>query len=246
MGHSSPEVHTFFPKHLTVRRVLESAWADAPVSKPSLDDEAKHRVSACLRWFQEELNITPSRLSARPSLTVLDQKFQSALTTSNKAEVAHIVDETQNLLQDPSALDWATQISFRDLPFSSQRLLLFLRSIVSSPDLVILDEAFSGMDAETRDKALLFLSHGETMSRVAKGNAGVRTSLLADMHEVRLHGLSEKQALLTISHSKEDVPGCVRQWICLPELGEGRAPRWGSLQGPLELNPEGWNEIWGV
>ena len=95
-----------------------------------------------------------------------------------------------------------------------------------SPPLVILDEAFSGMDEAVRDRALSFLSHGE------KGD-GV------------MEGLSEEQALLVISHAKEDVPGCVREWICLPEPGEQRGPRMGQLGGPLELNPEGWKEIWG-
>ncbi|KAI7656438.1 P-loop containing nucleoside triphosphate hydrolase protein, partial [Hortaea werneckii] len=36
MGHSSPEVHAFFPKQLTVRRAIESAFADAPLAKPKL------------------------------------------------------------------------------------------------------------------------------------------------------------------------------------------------------------------
>lgn len=56
MGHSSPEVHAFFPKQLSVRRVLESAWADAPLSKAKLSSEEKSRVDACLRWFARELN----------------------------------------------------------------------------------------------------------------------------------------------------------------------------------------------
>jgi hypothetical protein len=41
------------------------------------------------------------------------------------------------------------------------------------------------------------------------------------------------------------VPGCVREWICLPEPGEQKAPRMGELAGPLELNPKGWEAVWG-
>jgi ABC-type molybdenum transport system ATPase subunit/photorepair protein PhrA len=33
MGHSSPEVHAFFPKNISLRRTLESAWADAPLAQ---------------------------------------------------------------------------------------------------------------------------------------------------------------------------------------------------------------------
>ena len=246
MGHSSPEVHTFFPKHLTARKALASAWADTPMSRPNLSENAKRRINACLRWFNDELNLSTSSrpVSKRTSISELERRYQAAMSRSDKPAIAHLVQDAQNLLQDSASLAWADELIFRDLPFSSQRLLLFVRSIVAEQELVILDEAFSGMDPSTRTKALLFLSHGETLS--SSPNKGVQPSLLADMEEVTVRGLSHQQALVTISHSKEDVPGCVRNWICLPEPGEGRAPRWGTLKGPLELNPQGWDRIWGV
>ncbi|KAM0717600.1 hypothetical protein Q7P37_007452 [Cladosporium fusiforme] len=196
MGHSSPEVHAFFPKDLSLRRTLESAWADAPLAKPTLDDAAKQRVDACLRWFARDL-----------------QPQDESVGNSN-AE------------QD---ISWAKEVRFAELAFSAQRLALFLRAIVHRPPLVILDEAFSGMDEAVRDRALAFLSQGEKSG----GGQGV------------MEGLGEEQALLVISHAKEDVPGCVREWICLPEPGENKTPRIGELAGPLELNPRGWDEIWG-
>ncbi|GAB7362215.1 hypothetical protein MBLNU230_g2240t1 [Neophaeotheca triangularis] len=195
MGHSSPEVHAFFPRRLTVRRSLESAWADAPLAKPDLTNNATRRVDACLKWFAEEL----------------------APSTPTQA--------AQNL-------DWAKDLRFAELSFSNQRLILFLRALVASPDLVILDEAFSGMDDTTREKAMSFLSQGNLRTSETDAPAA-------------FEGLSPQQALLVISHAKEDVPGCVREWICLPEPGEGRRPRTGTLRGPLELNPSAWNEIWG-
>lgn len=198
MGHSSPEVHAFFPKTLTVRRTLESAWADAPLAKPTLDEAARKRVDATLRWFANDLRQQQRGGVNLQSGTVMDE----------------------------NDLSWATELRFAELSFSAQRLALFLRAIVHSPPLVILDEAFSGMDEAVRDRALSFLSHGE------KGD-GV------------MQGLSEEQALLVISHAKEDVPGCVREWICLPEPGEQKGPRMGELNGPLELNPGGWGQIWG-
>jgi ABC-type molybdenum transport system ATPase subunit/photorepair protein PhrA len=201
MGHSSPEVHAFFPKGLSVRRTLESAWADAPLAKPTLDEAAKKRVDATLRWFANDLR----------------QQRRGAHIASGKA-----TDETD--------LTWANELRFAELSFSAQRLALFLRAIVHRPPLIILDEAFSGIDETVRDRALSFLSHGEN------GGSGGETVV---------EGLGEEQALLVISHAKEDVPGCIREWICLPEPGEQKTPRIGELSGPLELNPEGWGEIWG-
>lgn len=195
MGHSSPEVHAFFPKTLTLRRTLESAWADAPLAIPTLDDAARKRVDATLRWFANDLR----------------QQRGGAYVQRGKTT-------------DEDDLSWATELRFAELSFPAQRLALFLRAIVHSPPLIILDEAFSGIDEAVRDRALAFLSHGDN---------GV------------MQGLSEEQALLVISHAKEDVPGCVREWICLPEPGEQKGPRIGELGGPLELNPEGWKDIWG-
>jgi ABC-type molybdenum transport system ATPase subunit/photorepair protein PhrA len=203
MGHSSPEVHAFFPKNISLRRTLESAWADAPLAKPTLDEAATKRVDATLRWFAKDL---------RPQQRGPQIPNQPASETD---------------------LSWAKDLRFAELPFSAQRLALFLRAIVHSPSLIILDEAFSGMDEAVRDRALSFLSHGEKNKNGSVNAAAV------------MEGLGEEQALLVISHAKEDVPGCVREWICLPEPGEQKAPRMGELAGPLELNPEGWEAVWG-
>ncbi|KAK1076016.1 hypothetical protein LTR33_009317 [Friedmanniomyces endolithicus] len=229
MGHSCPEVHACFPKGLTVRRVLESAWADAPLSKPKLNENAKQRVDACLRWFAQELN--PAQ-----SVPTVAERMESA-TSEDIARELHAQTMANN-----ADLDWASKLTFREAKFSNQRLLLFLRALVSQPDLVILDEALSGIDEAIRDKALLFLSHGEKVSKVVDNVA--QPSMLARIGATVVDGLSTQQALLVISHSKEDVPGCIREWICLPEPGEGREPRSGVLPGPLQLNPGAWGEIW--
>jgi len=239
MGHSSPEVHAFFPKQLTVSRALQSAWADAPLAKPSLDATARRKVDACLRWFARELHPgqkTPSALEQMEAAVTKD-----AERSETEREARKIWEQ---MAVDSSDLQWADNLPFRELSFSNQRLVLFLRALVASPDLVILDEALSGIDEATRDKALLFLSHGEKISRVIDGQA--EESALSRLDgAVVMEGLGSDQALLVISHSKEDVPGCLREWICLPEPGEGKIPRTGALAGPLELNPQGWNEIWG-
>ncbi|GAB7346809.1 hypothetical protein MBLNU459_g1907t1 [Dothideomycetes sp. NU459] len=249
MGHSSPEVHTFFPKNLTVRRVLESAWADAPLSKPKLTHQADRRVDACLRWFAGELS-PDGKSEIDEILTVLAAgAFKTGRYRPASAKEARA--RVERLSRSADDLDWADSLHFRELSFSGQRLALFLRAIVAQPDLVILDEAFSGIDEATRDKCLRYLSHGERkIAGARKGDEGERPSLkdspVAQYGEVVFEGLSDQQALLVISHSKEDVPGCIREWMCLPEAGEGKSARWGSLAGPLELNPQGWDEIWGL
>ncbi|KAI4709565.1 hypothetical protein J4E89_005581 [Alternaria sp. Ai002NY15] len=203
MGHASPEVHALFPKRLRVRTVLESAWADTPITKPRLDDEARKRVEACLRWFEAEL---------RPSFS-----------------------------GDGSAsLEWASDTLFGEVSFSAQRVLLFLRATIRNPDIVILDEAFSGMDDLVRDKCLLFLSHGQGMELVFS-DSGLKPVKWEG--EVVVPGLQEHQALLCVSHSKHEVPGCIREWVCLPEPGTG-PPRFGRFDGPVELDAGRWNEVW--
>ncbi|KAF2772897.1 P-loop containing nucleoside triphosphate hydrolase protein [Teratosphaeria nubilosa] len=236
MGHSSPEVHAFFPKQLTVRRALESAWADAPLLKANLSDDAKKRVNAVLRWFARELNPNEKQPAA---IEILEAAPSSRVPMSDEA-LAKIYEEATWINED---LAWTDEIRLREFSFSNQRLILFLRALVAHPDLVILDEALSGVDETTRDKALLFLSQGEKVARI-KDNVA-EESILSRIGATVMHGLTPDQALLVISHSKEDVPGCLREWICLPEPGEGRPPRTGALQGPLQLNPQGWDDIWG-
>ncbi|KAK4895379.1 hypothetical protein LTR27_006443 [Elasticomyces elasticus] len=230
MGHSSPEVHAFFPKQVNLRRVLESAWADAPLAKPKLNEDARRRVNACLRWFSKELNPKWSK----------ETPYERLSSTRDETMARKLHEE---ILADDTDLAWSSQLTFREVSFSSQRLLLFLRAVVGSPDLVIMDEALSGIDEAIRDKALLFLSHGEKVGEIVDNVA--QPSMLARIGATVIAGLSPEQALLVISHSKEDVPGCIREWICLPEPGEGKQPRIGKLAGPLELNPAAWGEIWG-
>jgi ABC-type molybdenum transport system ATPase subunit/photorepair protein PhrA len=240
MGHSSPEVHTYFPKHLSIRRVLETAWADTPLSKPRLTRQNDIRVDVFLRWFAPELS--PTKTSELQTLALnRDKTTRVGPAMKRKLERLHIVSED---------LDWADTMTFRDLSFSSQRLLLFLRTLVSDPDLIILDEALSGMDKAVREKCLLFLSRGEKVeNKYDRWNTtGHRfiNSLQEDNDMVNFGGIQDHQALLTISHSTEDIPGCIRQWICLPEASEGKPARVGELPGPLELHPDGWNEIWNL
>jgi ABC-type molybdenum transport system ATPase subunit/photorepair protein PhrA len=227
IGHSSPEIHSHIPKSLTLRQVLENAWAETFRGVPKLDQLVNGRINACLRWFEQDLRPGSSRIDAETDAT-------SAKPT------------------------WANDILFGGLPFSAQRVALFLRAIIKAPSLVILDEAFSGMDDGVRDRCLLFLAHGEkkkfSYSRSTQSESGppreieprIVESEISRAGQVKVAGLSDQQALLCISHVREEIPGSIREWICLPEANTGQPARFGKLDGPIEGDYRRWNEIWGM
>ncbi|KAH6958517.1 P-loop containing nucleoside triphosphate hydrolase protein [Fusarium avenaceum] len=205
IGHSSPEVHQHMPRNLTVRQVIENAWSETFRAKPKLDEVAKEKIEAALRWFAPELH---------PSYS-----------SSSHEDLA-----------------WANDYMFGGLSFSAQRVSLFIRSMIKSPDVVVLDEAFSGMDDAVRDKCTLFLEQGET--KTYQGEEIIESDASKSGH-VKIPGLSDQQALICIAHVKEEVPDCVREWLCLPEANTGRAARFGRLDGPLRTDENRWHEVWG-
>ncbi|KAG6366921.1 hypothetical protein INS49_001102 [Diaporthe citri] len=225
VGHSSPEVHQHIPKRLTIRQIIENAWADTFVMTAKLDDSARAKVDASLRWFEPELNPAYQKTAA-----------------NNAADVS-----------------WASDYIFGEISFSAQRVLLFIRSMIKNPDIVVLDEAFSGMDEGVRDKCMLFLSYGEaktyahsTGQLTGQGGSSSATgtevvdSEQAKAENVKVLGLSEQQALICISHIKEEVPGTVREWLCLPEANSHQPARFGRLDGPLRTDARRWSEIWNI
>jgi ABC-type molybdenum transport system ATPase subunit/photorepair protein PhrA len=222
IGHSSPEIHNHIPRSLTLRQVLENAWSDTFRGVPRLNANASERIDACLRWFEEDL---------RPGQT-------QALTPP----------------ASDSGPSWADKLLFGGIPFSAQRVALFLRAIIKNPDLVILDEAFSGMDDRVRDRCLLFLAHGESKQFTYSSSdpsskekeRRVVESDISKSGQVKVDGLTEDQALLCISHVREEIPGSIREWICLPEANTRQPARFGRLDGPIEGNYRRWNEIWGM
>lgn len=223
IGHSSPEIHSFFPRNISIRRSIETAWADTFLSKPRLNHDRNLDVDAALRFFEADLN----------------PDFSTSST-------------------HPSSLDWASSINFAMLTIAQQRLVLFLRSIIHKPDLVILDEAFAGMPRSLRDKCLHFLEVGElldpsTGSRRVPDfsvwqlpSAAARTDSASN---IRHRGLSENQALIVISHVKEEVPDTLTHWMRLPSPADGESKgmtlKMGTL-GEEETVSDGWDEIWGV
>ncbi|KAL8841403.1 MAG: hypothetical protein Q9176_003283 [Flavoplaca citrina] len=235
IGHSSPETHNFFPKHLSLRRCIESAWSDTFLSSPSLTCERDALVDIYLKWFEPELNLAHATASLSKSKSI--------------KHAGHLL-----YLDSTVPTNWADNIRFGDLPFSAQRITLFLRALIKRPDLVVLDEAFSGMDAALRDKCLLFLTWGTTKIYSTAGQKGSSQPMrvvdtpkpVLDLEGMRVEGLSDEQALIVVSHVKEEVPGLVRDWVYLPEAGTGEKARFGHFGGPLEGVKGGWERIWGM
>lgn len=187
IGHSSPEVHRQIPGRHSIRRVVESAWAETFQSAPRLDAAARQKVEAALAWFAPELMSEPGgRLGA--------------------------------------GVGWADETAFGALSLSAQRVTLLVRSMIAGRDVVVLDEAFSGMDDGVRDKCMRFL---------ATGGDGIE-------------GLSEQQALICVAHLKEEVPDCVRDWLCLAAAETGQPPRRGRVRAPLREDEAEWRRIWGL
>ncbi|KAL9602519.1 MAG: hypothetical protein Q9219_001814 [cf. Caloplaca sp. 3 TL-2023] len=246
IGQSSPEIHNFFPKNLSLRRVIESAWADTFLSPPTLTYKLDELVDTYLRWFEPELNPF-----FRRSLETKSGSQYKSLGFYALAHQGHSLRHGSSVLNFQSFTGWADTVTFSSLPFSAQRLALFLRAIIKKPDLVVLDEAFSGMDASLRNKCLLFLTWGTTRYFRPEKNIGSKLYFSETPAEIvelmeTVEGLEERQALIVVSHVREEVPGLVRDWVCLPVAEEGGKPRFGRLRKPLELVPAEWERIWGV
>ena len=299
IGHSAPEVHAFFPKNLSVRQVLESAWAETYVSKPKLTYDRDEMVNAFLRWWEPELHqgLAPTIYQGTNTFrrTIVNRGIYDLLYFAYPPVVRgpgpSLLHHWMGIADQVQSLDWAEDTSkhrFGVLPFGVQRLLLLLRAIIKQPDILILDEAFSGLSRFVREKAMLFLECGETRFVLDSPDlALVRSSMkptklpegalshentridverlfysrrievesrptlphsLADvrglrdktveelkvqgrehvelnkvdvstaggLEDYRFKGLSDKQAMIVVSHLKEEVPEMCDEYVRLP------------------------------
>ncbi|RMD45052.1 hypothetical protein DV735_g98, partial [Chaetothyriales sp. CBS 134920] len=325
LGHSSPEIHAFFPKRLNIRQVLESAWAETYASRPTLSYERDEMVNAFLRWWEPELRqdrqdqsdhsqASPDVLRAgrsegskQPAMRELvEQSYPPLFVESTAGETDGFKLRYENSYDD---LDWAEDASnhrFGVLPFGTQRLLLLLRAIIKQPDIIILDEAFSGLPAATRDKAMAWLEFGETrfgvghasdpsasgttvpnhrldvlrLSQVleidletlirnrrrgggygdmrhmskeelldASRNAA-QDSHFSELSDYRFKGVTDKQAVVVVSHVKEEIPAFIDEYVRLPGQDEviesGRSVETGSCDAGSIQSQDGWNRVWGL
>lgn len=338
IGHSSPEIHAFFPKNLSIRQALESAWAETFSAKPRLTYASDEMVDVFLRWWEPELKpetaVSPSTNTSKDATpvakTFMSSNYQSKRLFRQRAMFRLMEecipcpiypgvpwfpmppDDGSHIAQPPTNLDWAETTRFRDLSFGSQRLLLLLRAMVKKPDILVLDEAFSGLSPDVRDKAMLWLEYGQTRFKTRKR---IRISKWRSRHELQVvenrrhifdamcreldlneeelmekwvmtkpgvpamrhireiredgelervvgewevdtaktylfKGLEDTQAMIVVSHIKEELPGVVNQWIRLPSEEEaiesGRGVEMGDCPNGEIRTVEGWNRVWGL
>lgn len=224
---ASPEVHAFFPKHLSIRAVLENAWADTFLSKPRLTHKIDSIVEASLRWFEKELNPNCTEIDPITTLAAWYHKYMRR----GKNRVASYQERR---------LDWADTLKLSEISFAAQRVALFLRAMIKKPDIVILDEAFSGMDKDTRAKCMMFLAYGETRTvglvryyqdkeihdfdKLVKSKTPLEESGL-----IKVGPFESRQALVAIAHEEEEIPPLVDQYLFLEESGTKKPPRFGEI-----------------
>ncbi|KAJ0415200.1 P-loop containing nucleoside triphosphate hydrolase protein [Aspergillus carlsbadensis] len=257
IGHSSPEVHAFFPRQLTIRQALESAFAETFLSTPKLSHELDLDVSCVLRYFKAELDPNFGPGAKKEVLKI-------GADRTNFPELSGRAYQHNAFTPFDYDVNYADNITFGQLSTAQQRLVLFLRAIVHRPEMVILDEPFSGMPGLMRDKCHHFLEVGE--------HAGHRASTATRRHgrvdwlerfqlnkdaynplnpppEVRFNGLTNDQALVMISHVRDDIPDFVRHYMRLPsgskEDGTALDFRCGTLMRfSLLRDPAVWKKAW--
>lgn len=254
IGHSSPEIHAFFPRQLTIREAIESAYAETFLSKPVLNHDRDLDISAALRFFKQELdpNFNAAEKEEPPKILIDRANFPKMARTYRGHTLAPDYD-----------IEYADTTTFGQLPTAQQRLILFLRAIIHKPDIVILDEPFSNMSSSLRDKCIHFLEVGELAPRAstATRRSGLKNTWIrgyvpdggcetsSPSTAPRHQGLSDDQALIMISHVREEIPDIVRHYMLLPSAHEddetGLDFRFGYLRSQSSLNQQKvWDMLW--
>lgn len=252
MGHSSPEIHAFFPRQLTLRQSVESAFADTFLSKPKLNHDRDLDVSAALRFFKAELD--PDAASTKENPPSIESKSGEAFPDIG---LSHRMQKQPYFPTDYD-VDYADTVTFGQLSTAQQRVVLFIRALIHKPDIIILDEALSSMPASTRDKCITFLETGEVIpphlipppnTRRPKNEQPPIKGFNSDPATIRHTGISQNQALIMISHVKEEIPDTIRHYMRLPsDPGDGAEPldfRLGVLENDWVMSDSPmWERVW--
>ena len=237
MGHSSPEIHAFFPRQLSIRASIESAWADTFLSKPTLTYQRDTIVDAVLEYFKPELD--PSAEDAKSAGSEgVDISFIPEAFRANLADVIPVDNRSAQISEyhPKHSIDYADNTTFGQLSVAQQRLILFIRAIIKKQELIILDEAFSGMPANMREKCFYLLN-----------NSGPPAD--GELASLPLPYLGPEQALIVVSHLAEEIPDTVRFWMRLPsEVGDGQQLDFAQGVLPddstLSADRKTWETIW--
>lgn len=124
------------------------------------------------------------------------------LTTEQQQSVDSFLVEFSDVVGGERRWD---EMTFGEAGLSIQRLALFLRAAVPKRELLVLDEAFSGMEEGVRDRCLGLLDE----------DGGLFDS--------------KRQAMVVVSHVSEEVPRGVEKWVRLAERGTGQMAEFGKV-----------------
>lgn len=250
IGHSSPEIHAFFPRQLTLRQCVESAFAETFLGKPQLNHERDLDVSAVLRFFKADLDPDYDPMSYK--IPYENAKAVRVLFPKLPGKIPKDMKYTANEYE----VDYAESVTFGQLNMAQQRVVLFMRALVHRPDIVILDEAFAGMSNYLRDRCIHFLEVGEygrnrssTSTRQSFAKDYWLRGYETDDSTVRFNGLTNEQALIMVSHHREEIPDIVRCWMRLPSELDGEEEsldfRFGMVRHESAMrHPQVWDLAW--
>ncbi|PGH17421.1 hypothetical protein AJ80_04791 [Polytolypa hystricis UAMH7299] len=216
MGQSSPEIHPFFPRHLSIRASIESAWAETFLSKPTLTDDRNLAVNSILRFFEADLNP-----NFRPREPPQDFSWSTSLTFSSLSFYQ------QRLVLFMRALVHKPDLIILDEAFSSMPHLLR-------------DKCLHFLESgETYREST-------GLRRVIDPSLWNIPSPLDESRAIQHHGLTSEQSLIVIAHVKEDVPDSVGHWLHLPpELhGGSKVLRKGAVGHRHAISVRAWDPIW--
>ncbi|KAF9533359.1 P-loop containing nucleoside triphosphate hydrolase protein [Crepidotus variabilis] len=196
IGVSSPEMFDAFPRRHPGMSVWEAVGTgfDGGFVPRTKGADAQARKIGGIGWVdvsEEEVEFEASQGKTKEEIQqwrvkrcweVLECLGPASWTTS----------ASLNLDPSESTLAFASQ-SFSSLSPGEQRVVLLMRALVNRPPLVLLDEAWSGMDETLIGAARRYL-RGEIKLKGKGGSA------------LKIRGVDDAQAVVVITHWDEEVP----------------------------------------
>ncbi|KAI9883051.1 MAG: hypothetical protein M1823_005188 [Watsoniomyces obsoletus] len=238
IGRTSIELVAQVPPHLTLRQTVESAWSDTIDGVPALDFERDRRVSACLRFFEEELGVDgPTGESSDEGPTATPPV--AVIPTHLRHDVKRRLELQEYLTNE---LDWADEIRFGDATPAAQRVVLFLRAVIAQPDLIILEDTITDLPQRIRNKCRQLLVEGTSSQRLLStlphGKARQET---VSGDALMMPPVGPHQAILFVSWPTSDLPPNVRDSLTLhtyPNMPPSFSTRGHDKYFPEDVKPE--------